>query len=204
MSFMFAPRDANLGDVQRILYIHVPIAILALSGFALVMVGSLTYLVRRQPRWDAFAHASAQVGLLFASITLITGAIWAKPVWGVWWTWDPKLTTTLILWLMYVAYLMLRAYAPGDKGARFAAVLGIMGFIDTPIIYFSALWWRTVHPPAVIGPLAEPGSMDSSMRLTLIVAMLAFTLLFSYMVAWRFRVRRAEDQLEGLWRESTP
>ena len=137
MSFIYAPRDANLGDVQRILYIHVPIAILALSGFALVMVGSLTYLVRRQPRWDAFAHASAQVGLLFASITLITGAIWAKPVWGVWWTWDPKLTTTLILWLIYVAYLMLRAYAPGDKGARFAAVLGIMGFVDTPIIYLA-------------------------------------------------------------------
>ena len=112
-----------------------------------MLVGSIAYLWKRNPRWDALAHASAEIGVILASIVLVTGIIWAKPVWGVWWAWDPKLTTTLVLWLIYVGYLVLRNYAASPaQGARYAAVLGIVGFVDVPIVYFAAAWWRGVHP----------------------------------------------------------
>ena len=197
--FLWAPTDAVLGDVQRILYIHVPMAWIAFLAFFLVLVGSVLYLWRRDSRWDALAHASAEIGVVFASLVLVTGIIWAKPLWGVWWAWEPKLTTTLVLWLIYVSYLILRGYAPSPvQGARYSAVLGIVGFIDVPIVYFAAEWWRGVHPESVVGPLAASGSLDSSMYLVLMFSLVTFTLLFAFLVLQRCSLRVAEDNVREL------
>ena len=194
--FLWAPTDAILGEVQRIFYFHVPIAWVAFLAFFVVFVSSILYLWRRTQRWDALAHSAAEIGVVFASLVLITGAIWAKPTWGVWWTWEPRLTTSLILWLIYVAYLMLRAYAPGrSQGATYAAVLGVIGFVDVPIVYFAATWWRTVHPESVVGPLAETGSLDPSMRTVLLFSLVTFTLFFAYLLRERYALRTAEDSL---------
>ncbi|MDE2843256.1 MAG: cytochrome c biogenesis protein, partial [Chloroflexota bacterium] len=120
--FLVAPTDAVLGEVQRIFYFHVPIAIVSFVAFFVVFVASIGYLVTRKSRWDSVAHAAAEVGVVFVSLALLTGIVWARPVWGVWWTWEPRLTTTLILWLIYVAYLMLRSYVPNkSQGALYAA-----------------------------------------------------------------------------------
>ena len=194
--FMWAPTDAILGEVQRIFYFHVPIAWVAFLAFFIVFVGSVLYLWKRDPRWDALAHSAAEIGVVFATLILITGVIWAKPVWGVWWTWEPKLTTSLILWLIYVAYLMLRIYAPSrSQGATYAAVLGVIGFVDVPIVYFAVEWWRSVHPELVVGPLADTGSLESSMRSVLMFSLLTFTLLFAFILRERLAMRTMEDTL---------
>ena len=194
--FIWVPTERNLGVSQRIFYFHVPIAWVGFLAFFFVLVGSVGYLWKRTQRWDQLAFSAAELGVLFTTLMLITGIIWAKPVWGVWWTWDPRLTTSLILWLIYVAYLMLRAYAPrGDQGARYAAVLGIAGFIDVPLVYLSIVWWRNTHPPAFVGPAAT-GELESSMRLLLMVSTLTFTLLFAYLLMDRFSLRKSEEEVE--------
>ena len=196
--FMWAPTDAILGHVQRIFYFHVPIAWVAFLAFFVVFVSSIVFLWKRSPWWDALAHSAAEIGVVFATLILITGAIWAKPVWGVWWTWEPRLTTSLILWLVYVGYLMVRAYAPSrSQGATYAAVLGIVGFIDVPIVYFAVEWWRAVHPESVVGPLAETGSLDSSMRGVLIFSTITFILLFAFLLRERMSLRSMEGALRS-------
>ena len=150
-------------------------------------------------RWDALAHSAAEVGILFTTLVLITGILWAKGIWGQWWTWEPRLTTMLILWLIYVAYLMLRNYASNPtQGARFSAVLGIIGFIDVPIVYFAANWWRGLHPQVVAGPLAQSGSLDSSMRGVLMFSMITFTLLFAFLLRERMSLGTMEDSITRL------
>ena len=194
--FMWAPTDAILGHVQRIFYFHVSIAWVAFVAFFIVFVSSVLYLWKRDARWDALAHSAAEIGVVFATLILITGVIWAKPVWGVWWTWEPRLTTSLILWLIYVSYLMLRVYAPSrSQGATYAAVLGIIGFVDVPIVYFAAEWWRSVHPESVVGPLSDTGGLDSSMRAVLMFSVLTFTLLFAFILRERLAMRTMEDTL---------
>lgn len=196
--FLYAPTDRNLGISQRIFYFHVSMAWVGFFAFFWVLVGSVGYLWKRSERMDRLAYASAEIGVVFTTLMLVTGILWAKPAWGVWWTWDPKLTTSLILWLIYVAYLMLRAYSPrGDQGARFAAVLGIVGFFDIPIIYLSVVWWRTVHPPVVIGPVAE-GSLEPEMRMVLMACTVAFTFLFAYLLSDRLSLRRSEEEVEAV------
>ncbi|MCE2465501.1 MAG: cytochrome c biogenesis protein CcsA [Dehalococcoidia bacterium] len=183
-------------NLQRILYFHVGIAWVSLIAFAVIFVASLVYLWRRDSRWDALAHSAAEVGFVFASLVLITGSLWGKGIWDRWWTWEPRLTTMLILWLIYVAYLMLRSFASNpNQAARFSAVLGIIGFIDVPIIYFAANWWRGLHPEVVSGPLADTGSLDPTMRWVMLFTALVFTLLFSYLVKERMSVRSMEDTL---------
>lgn len=197
--YFYAPTEQVMGVVQRIFYYHVPLATGAFLGYTVIFVASIAYLVRPSPRWDAVAHASAEVGLVFTTLMLLSGVLWSKPVWGIWWDWSPRLTTSLILWFLYVAYLMLRAYAPrGVRGARYAAVLGILGFIDVPIIYLSTRLWRDVHPVQMVGPGAEEGSLDPAMTTTLYVAILAFLVLFSYLVTERYRLRRAEEETERM------
>ena len=196
--FLYAPTDRNLGISQRIFYFHVSMAWVGFLAFFWVLVGSVGYLWKRSQKMDRLAYSSAEIGVVFTTLMLITGVLWAKPAWGVWWTWDPKLTTSLILWLLYVAYLMLRAYSPrGDQGARFAAVLGIIGFVDVPIIYLSVVWWRTVHPPVILGPVAE-GSLEPSMRMVLMACTVAFTLLFAYLLMDRQALRRSEEEFEAI------
>ena len=197
--FRVAPTDSILGDVQRVFYFHVPIAIMSFLAFFLVFVASIAYLIKRTPGWDRLAQASAEVGVVFVTLALITGVIWARPVWGVWWTWEPRLTTTMILWLIYVAYLMVRAYASNpSQGARYSAVVGIVGFVDVPIVYYSVIWWRSIHPDPVVGPLSQQNSLESTMALVLLFSFVTLLILFVYLVAQRMALRNAEDQLGGI------
>ena len=197
--FMVAPTDAVMGDVQRVFYFHVPMAIMSFLAFFVVFVASVGYLARRGRRWDSVAHASAEVGVLFVSLALITGIIWGRPVWNTWWTWEPRLTTTLILWLIYVSYLMIRSYAPSqDKAARYSAVVGIIGFVDVPIVYYSVVWWRSIHPSPVVGPFAESGALEPVMLMTLLFSLVTFVVLFALLVWERAALRDSEDQLREM------
>ena len=196
MAFVYAPTEATMGHVQRIFYFHLGSAITAFVAFAVVFVASLLYLARRERRWDSLGAASAEIGVIFCSLVLVTGPLWAKPAWGTWWTWDPRLTTTVVLWLIYVAYLMLRG-AVEDPGRRalVSAVFGIVGFADVPIVFMSIRWWRTIHPVIV-----EGGELNLTppMVLTVVVAVAAFILLYCYLLVERLRLQRSEDELERL------
>ncbi len=197
--FMVAPTDSVLGHVQRVFYFHVPIAIMSFLAFLVVFVASLLYLFSRNERWDGLAHAAAEVGVVFVSLALITGVIWARPVWGAWWTWEPRLTTTLILWLIYVSYLMVRSYAPSrSQGALYASVVGIVGFVDVPIVYYSVQWWRSIHPSAVVGPLAQTGALPPTMLAVLLFSFLTFLVLFLYLLLERRALKGLEDELREL------
>ena len=197
--FLVAPTDSVLGQVQRIFYFHVPVAIMSFLAFFVVFVASIGFLVKRNPRWDSVAHGAAEVGVVFVTLALISGVIWAKPVWGTWWTWEPRLTTTLILWLIYVAYLMVRSYAANKaQGAVYAAAVGIVGFVDVPIVYYSVQWWRSIHPSPVVGPFAQAGALEPVMLWVLLFSFLTFLALFVYLVWERVALRNAEDQLMAL------
>jgi heme exporter protein C len=188
MLFLARP-IAVQGDAARIVYFHVPLAWVAFLAFFVVFVASIASLRTSHPRWDALGHAAAEVGVVFTTLVLITGALWGYPIWGTWWSWDPKLTTTLILWFMYVGYLMVRDYAEPPRGPRYAAVVGIVAFVDVPIVYLSSYWWRTLHPPPAIGPLAEQ-QPSASIVWILALALVAFTMLFVYLVRVRMEVER--------------
>ncbi len=198
--FMWVPTEQNLGVSQRIFYFHVPVAWMAMLSVVIVAIASVIYLTTGREKWDSIAHATAEIGVIVASLTLVGGMIWAKPIWGVWWTWDARLTTTLILWFILVAYLMLRSYAPsGSQGKRFAAILGIIGALDAPIVYYSTVWWRTAHPEMNVGPLAESGTLASQMYTTLMVSVIAFTVLFAYLIAERYNLKQDEKELDRLY-----
>src|SRR5260370_19579145 len=179
------------GDAGRILYFHVPMAWVAFLAFFVVFIASIQYLRTHSEKWDHVGRASAEVGLIFTTLVLITGAIWGSPIWGTWWSWDPKLTTTLILWFMYLAYLMVRSYAEEPRGPRYAAVVGIVAFADVPIVYLSSYWWRTLHPPAAIGPLAQQ-QPSSSIVWLLLVSLLAFTVFYAFLVKVRTDIEDTE------------
>jgi heme exporter protein C len=192
--FFIAQPDRVQGDAARIVYFHVPMAWVAFLAFFVVFAASIAYLRTRNERWDRLGHASAEVGLVFTTLVLITGAIWGYPIWGTWWSWDPKLTTTLILWFMYLAYVMVRSYAEPPRGPRFAAVVGIVAFFDVPIVYLSSYWWRTLHPQPVIGPLAEQQPSASIVWL-LMVSLLAFTVFYAFLVRLRTEIEETEATL---------
>jgi heme exporter protein C len=192
--FFVARPISGEGDAGRIVYFHVPMALVAFLAFFVVFGASIAYLRTANPRWDRLGRGSGEVGLVLTTLVLITGAIWGYPIWGTWWTWDPKLTTTLILWFMYLAYLMVRSYAEPPRGPRFAAVVGIVAFFDVPIVYMSSYWWRTLHPPPAIGPLAEAQPSATIVQL-LLLSMLAFTLLYAFLVRVRVEIDEAEAGL---------
>jgi heme exporter protein C len=198
MAFLYAPTERTMGHVQRIFYFHVPSAWLAFLAFLLVFIFSIAYLARGSRKWDIYASCSAEVGIVFCSLVLITGPLWARPVWGIWWTWDLRLTLTLVLWLIYVGYLMLRRYVvEPEKRARFSAVLGIIGFLDVPLVYVAIRWWRTQHPSPVMGG-GEGSGLAASMWTTLLVCLGAFMLLFFTLLRKRVRLERLRDELDGL------
>ena len=198
MIFFYAPTEKTMGVVQRIFYYHVPSAWVSFFGFLLVFVFSFIYLVRGDKKWDSRANAAAEVGVLFCTLVLITGPIWAKPVWGIWWTWDARLTLTLVLWLIYVGYLMLRHYmVDPERRATFSAVVGIIGFIDVPLVYFAIRWWRTQHPQPVIAGGSDSG-LEAHMLHTLLVCVFAFTLLFVTLLQRRVHLEYLKDELDGL------
>ena len=194
--FGVAPTDANLGNVQRALYIHVPIAVISLVAFVAVFIGSVLYLWKRTSRWDNMAVAAGEVGFVYVSLALITGVLWAKPVWNVWWTWEPRLTLTLVLWFIYAGYLMVRAFTPNRaKAAVFSAIVGIIGSVDAFIVYFAVQWWRSIHPPQVVGPLAESGSLSGTMNMVLMSSFIAFLVLTIWLVLERMATLGEEDDL---------
>jgi len=190
-ALIYAPTDAFQGDIQRIMYVHVPIAWVAFLAFFVVLVASVLYLWRRDERWDALARASAELGVVFTTLALITGSIWGRPAWGAWWVWDdPKLTTTLVLWFIYAGYVLLRYYTGrGASSARNAAVLGIIGFVDVPIVYFAATWWRSIHPSLVVGPDGN-GDIAPQMLLALMISLVTITLLFAFLLLQKYRIER--------------
>ena len=197
--FMWVPTEQNLGISQRIFYIHVPVAWVGMVAIFVVAIGSVLHLITRNDRWDAIAYSAAEIGLIFGTLMLVTGALWAKPAWGVWWQWDPKLTTALILWFIYVGYLMVRAYAPsGSQGRRYASVVALIGAIDAPIIYMASVWWRTAHPDLNIGPLAE-SSLDTNMLMVWLYSTVAFTVFYVYLLIERISMRRAEDNIDEVY-----
>jgi heme exporter protein C len=195
MAFGVAPREATQGNVQRIMYLHVPTVLVAYLAFAIVFVASIAYLWRRDAGADRLAHASAEVGVLFTGITIAAGAIWGKPTWGTWWTWDARLTSVAILFVMYLGYLLLRGMIEDrERGARYAAVLGIIAALDVPLVHFSVYWWRTLHqPPSMLKP--GPAAMPEGILTALLVNVVAFTLLYAYFVAKRVMVLRREQEV---------
>jgi heme exporter protein C len=197
LAFFYVPADGLQGDVQRIMYIHVPTAWVAFFAFFVVFVASVVYLWKRWPEADRLAYASAELGVLFTGLTLIDGSIWGKPTWGTWWTWDARLTTTAILFVIYVGYLMLRSFIEEpERRARLAALVGIVGFIDVPIIYLSVLWFRTLHQP----PSLQSGSvtMPESMLFTLLFNFGAYTLLYVFFLVKRVRLESLRAIIEAL------
>ena len=202
--FFWVPTEQNLGVSQRIFYFHVPLGWLGMVSIVVVAVGSAMHLITGSQKWDSLAYAAAELGVIFASLILVTGAIWAKPVWGVWWTWDAKLTTTLILWFIYVAYLMVRAYGPkGSQGARYGAVVALIGAIDAPIIYMATVWWRSAHPELNIGPLAESGGLESRMYTTFLISLVAFTVLYVYLLIERYALQRTEASVDEIYQTTS-
>jgi heme exporter protein C len=198
MIFLYAPEEMTMGEVQRIFYIHVPAAWTALLGFLIIFTSSIIYLWKRTQFADELAHSTAEVGFIFCTCVLVTGPLWAKPAWGIWWTWDARLTLTFLLWLLYVAYLMLRTYLinPG-RAANLCAVVGIIGFVDVIIDYMAIRWWRTQHPQPVV--LGGPNSgLDPRMLATLLVSWGAFTLLFFLLVRIRLRLAGMRRELSEI------
>lgn len=194
MSLLVAPPDAEQGEVQRLMYVHVPAAWLAYLAFAVVFVASIAYLRTTRTRWDRLAAASAEIGVLFTALTILLGSLWARPVWGTWWTWDPRLTTTAVLLLIYLGYLAVRRLTESPpRRARWAAVVGIVGFIDVPIVHLSVLWWRSLHQGPTVARLGGP-TIAPIMLAALLVAVAAFTLVYLYLLVLRLRVGRAEER----------
>ncbi|HVI09065.1 MAG TPA: cytochrome c biogenesis protein [Candidatus Binatia bacterium] len=188
-----APTERTMGDVQRIFYYHVPSAWTAFILFFVNLVASVAYLIRRNPKADALAAVSAEVGVVFCTVVLVTGPIWARPVWGIWWTWDIRLTTTLVLWLIYVSYLVLRRFSDSAQTPKLAAVLAIFGALDVPLVYFSIWFFRTQHPQPVIG---GGGSIDPRMLHVLLINWLAFSCL-AFVLCWaRYHVEQLNRQYE--------
>lgn len=193
---LVAPRDQLQGDLQRLMYVHVPAAWVAYLAFGFTVLGSIGWLWRRNRRFDTFAEASAEVGVFFTGLTLVTGSIWGKPVWGVWWTWDARLVTTALLFFVYLGYLALRrATADRTDRARRAAVFGIVAFVQVPIVHFSVVWWRTLHqPPTVLQPGHPP--IDHTMLAVLLLNVVAVGLVGLWLLRQRFRLAAERDTLE--------
>ncbi len=199
--YFWVPTEQNLGVSQRIFYFHVPLGWIGMVSIIVVAIASLLHLITGRQRWDDLAYSTAELGVIYASLILVTGAIWGKPAWGVWWTWDPKLTTTLVLWFIYVAYLMIRAYGPmGSQGKRFASVIALIGAIDAPIIYMASIWWRTAHPALNIGPAAAEGEALGSSRIyvALLVSVVTFTVMYIALLTERYAMRKSESDLDEL------
>ena len=194
LSLVVAPPDALQGEVQRLMYVHVPAAWLAYLSFFVVFVSSVAYLRTSRTRWDRVAAASAEIGVLFTALAIVLGALWGKPVWGTWWTWDPRLTTTAMLLLIYIGYIAVRRITDSPtRRARWSAVIGVVGFVDVPIVHLSVVWWRSLHQQSTVLRLGGP-QIEGSMLTALLVAVGAFTIVYAYLMAVRLRVGRLEER----------
>jgi heme exporter protein C len=201
--FMVVPTEREMGIVQRIFYFHVASAWMAFIGFFVVAGASAVYLWNRSAAADRLALGAAEVGVFFCSLVLVSGPLWARPIWGVWWTWDPRLTMTVILWAIYASYLMLRAFGGEEEAVRrYAAVLGVVGVIDIPIIMVSVRLLRGMHPAVIARREGGSGLVDPSMRWALVVSAAAVVLLGAWLIALRTRSERLASEVVALRREA--
>jgi heme exporter protein C len=199
-ALIYAPTEATMGLVQRIFYFHVASGWGGLTAFSLVFVGSIGYLRTRNPKWDWFSVASAEVGVAFFSIILVTGPIWAKPVWGIWWAWDARLTSSFLLWVLFVSYLILRTLADEpEQRAKVAAVFGIFASLDIPLVYFSIWWFRTQHPQPVLG---DGGSLDPRMENVLFLCGFAMLGLMVLFIRLRYNLEKLRAEVDSFRMES--
>lgn len=192
---MVSPKDDVQGELVRIMYVHVPAAWLAYVAFFVTFLGSLAYLLTKNLKWDRIAAASAEIGVFFTGLTLALGMIWGKSTWGVWWTWDARLTLTAIMFFVYLGYLALRRTTddPISRASR-ASVLGVLGAVQIPIVHFSVVWWRTLHqPPSIVRP-DGPAIQESLMLVALVVSVLAFTVVYVSAMVKRIELIHLEDQ----------
>jgi heme exporter protein C len=196
-AFFYAAREKVMGDVQRIFYFHAPAGMVCFLAFLVTFVGSVGYLITRRAVWDVVARASAESGMLLCSIVLLTGPLWARPVWGTYWTWEARLTTTLILWLIYAGYMLVRRYTDDpDQQARFAAVVGIIGFLDVPIVYWSIRVWRGHHP--LVLKVSGGGGLEPSMLTVFRWGIVTYIALYLCLMALSVPLGRAQEELRWL------
>ncbi|WP_419950758.1 cytochrome c biogenesis protein CcsA [Candidatus Palauibacter sp.] len=192
LGLVVLPADALQGEVQRLLYVHVPIAWTMMLAFFVVFLMSILYLVQRKRKWDLLAVSAAELGVLGAVLTLILGSLWGRPTWGVWWAWDPRITTTALLVPIYTGYLVVRSMTEDpDQRARWSAVIGLIAFVQVPIVYMSVFWWRSLHQPP-----SSPRSMASAFGLVMLLGFVAYTLAFTYLWLRRYRLAATELELE--------
>lgn len=193
--FKVAPMERIMGNVQRIFYIHVPMAFSAYLAFFGAFVSSIMFLRKKDLRWDTAAYCWAEVGIVFSTLVLITGSFWARPVWGVWWSWDPRLLTMFILWFIYVGYFVLRSgFSDRYRRARYAAVLSIIGFLDVPIVRLATKWWRSIHPRLK----SEGGGLDPIMLKVLMFSLFTFLLFTVLLFLFRHATAKAQERLANL------
>lgn len=196
LAIIYAPTEVVMGHIQRIFYFHMGAVWVATIAFTVVFIASIQYLRKESRFWDILALSSAEIGVLFTTLTIITGSIWAKPIWGTWWTWDPQLTTTFILWILYVAYLMLRSATGSNlKKAKFAAVFGIIAFIDLPLVYLSVRLMRGISPVVFGG---RGGGIAPQMMVTLVACLITFTLLYIVLLKGRMSIEGMKDEVARL------
>lgn len=192
LGLLVLPADALQGEVQRLLYVHVPVAWAMMLAFFVVFLMSILYLVQRELKWDLLAVSAAELGVLAAVLTLILGTLWGRPTWGIWWAWDPRVTTTALLVPIYTGYLVVRSMTEDpDRRARWAAVIGLIAFVQVPIVYLSVFWWRSLHQPP-----SSPQSMWSAYGLVMLLGFIAYTLAFAYLWLRRYRLAATELELE--------
>jgi heme exporter protein C len=200
--FFYAPEELVMGEVQRIFYFHVSSAWVGGLAFGVTLVAAIIYLITGKLYWDRLGSSSVEIGLVFSITAGVAGAIWARPIWNTWWTWDPRLTTYTIMALIYIAYLMLRqGIEDPERRARFAAVYGIVGFISVPITYFSIQWWRTIHPIVFgsgSGDAKGQFAMTPHMLVAFLFSLAAFTVLYACFMANRMRLAQLQERVEQM------
>jgi heme exporter protein C len=197
-ALVYAPTERLMGPLQRIFYFHVPTAMVAFLAFGVTFVASIGYLASGRRGWDQVASSAAEIGEVFATLVILTGMLWARAAWNTWWTWDPRLTTTLVLWLIYAGYLILRSSVEDEaRRARYAAVLGIVGFLDVPVVFMAIRWWRTIHPVVFE---ASGVNLEPEMLAAFLVSMAAFIILFVALLLARVGLEALRDEVEFLRR----
>lgn len=194
MSLFYAPTEKVMGDIQRIFYFHMGTVWVSSIAFILVFISSIMFLIKKNRKWDILAYSSAEIGVVFITLTIISGSIWAKPIWGTWWTWDPQLTTTFILWMLFIVYLILRSSSGNDqKKARYAAVYAIIAFLDLPLVYISARVMRGISP-VVFGP--GGGGIDPKMLYTMLVTFVGFSFLMALILIERIKIENLRYKMD--------
>ena len=190
--FLESPPDRDMGNLQKIMYVHVPAAWAAFIAFFVVFVASIVYLWTGRPKHDLIAASAAEVGALLTALTLALGSIWGRPTWGVWWTWDPRLTSTAVLLVVFVGYLALRSFTDDyERRARWSAVVGVLGFLNVPVVYLSVRWWRSIHQVQ-----SSPSTVDTTFAWGLRINAIAFLLLMIYFIRERYRAAAMEHLLD--------